>query len=117
MVERGSGGHIVNLASMATAGPQQSFTAYSTSKAVVHVFRTAYAPSWLLRASVQHLSALGLCITSIVANTQFSGVSARTEADKQQKFNRSMRSGTTRPNSIAERIVAAVAKKKSIRAG
>ena len=38
MVERGSGGHIVNLASMAAYTPQQSFTAYSTSKAAVFMF-------------------------------------------------------------------------------
>ena len=38
MVERGSGGHIVNLASMAAYSPLQSFTAYSTSKAAVFMF-------------------------------------------------------------------------------
>jgi NAD(P)-dependent dehydrogenase (short-subunit alcohol dehydrogenase family) len=33
MVDRDSGGHIVNLASMAAYSPQQSFSAYSTSEA------------------------------------------------------------------------------------
>jgi NAD(P)-dependent dehydrogenase (short-subunit alcohol dehydrogenase family) len=40
MVERDSGGHIVNLASMAAYSPQQSFSAYSTKQGRgVHVFR------------------------------------------------------------------------------
>ena len=48
MVNRGSGGHIVNLSSMAAYAPQQSFTAYSTSKAAVFMF------SDCLRAELAH---------------------------------------------------------------
>ena len=114
MVERGSGGHIVNLASMAAYTPQQSFTAYSTSKAAVFMFsdclRAELATSGISVSTV----CPGIVHTNIVANTQFSGVSARTEADKQQKFNRLYEKRHYTPDKVAERIVAAVAKKKSI---
>ena len=38
LVERGTGGHIVNVASMAAYSPQQSMNAYCTSKAAVYMF-------------------------------------------------------------------------------
>ena len=38
LVERGTGGHIVNVASMAAYSPQQSMNAYCTSKAAVFMF-------------------------------------------------------------------------------
>ena len=114
MVKRRSGGHIVNLASMAAYTPQQSFTAYSTSKAAVFMF------SDCLRAELAR-SGIGVSTicprivhTNIIANTEFSGVSARTEADRQQKFDRLYEKRHYTPDKVAERIVAAVAKKKSI---
>jgi NAD(P)-dependent dehydrogenase (short-subunit alcohol dehydrogenase family) len=114
MVKRGSGGHIVNLSSMAAYVPQQSFTAYSTSKAAVFMF------SDCLRAELAEagigVSTIcpGIVHTNIVANTQFSGVSAKTEAEKQQKFDRLYQKRHYTPDKVAECIVAAVAKKKSI---
>lgn len=38
LVDRGTGGHIVNVASMAAYSPSQSMNAYSTSKAAVFMF-------------------------------------------------------------------------------
>ena len=38
LVDRGTGGHIVNVASMAAYSPQQSMNAYATSKAAVFMF-------------------------------------------------------------------------------
>jgi hypothetical protein len=52
--------------------------------------------------------------TNIIANTQFSGVSAETEADKQQKLDRLYRKRRYTPDKVAERIVAAVAKKSIV---
>ena len=114
MVERNSGGHIVNLASMAAYSPMQSFTAYSTSKAAVFMFsdclRTELAKSGIGVSTI----CPGIVHTNIVANTQFSGVSAGTEADKQKKFDRLYEKRHYTPDRVAECIVAAVAKKKSI---
>ena len=56
----------------------------------------------------------GIVPTNIIANTQFAGVSAGAEADKQQKFDRLYEKRHYTPDKVAERIVAAVAKKKSI---
>ena len=114
MVERGSGGHIVNLASMAAYSPLQSFSAYSTSKAAVFMFSDCLRAE--LASSGIGVSTIcpGIVHTNIVANTQFSGVSASTEADKQQKFDRLYEKRHYTPDKVAERIVAAVAKKKSI---
>jgi NAD(P)-dependent dehydrogenase (short-subunit alcohol dehydrogenase family) len=114
MVERGSGGHIVNLASMAAYTPQQSFTAYSTSKAAVFMFSDCLRAE--LAASDIGVSTIcpGIVHTNIIANTQFCGVSARAEADKQQKFDRLYEKRHYTPDKVAERIVAAVAKRKSI---
>jgi NAD(P)-dependent dehydrogenase (short-subunit alcohol dehydrogenase family) len=114
MVERASGGHIVNLSSMAAYSPLQSFSAYSTSKAAVFMFsdclRAELANS---RISVSTICP-GIVHTNIVANTQFSGVSAGTEADRQQKFDRLYEKRHYTPDKVAARIVAAVAKNKSI---
>ncbi len=38
LVDRGTGGHIVNVSSMAAYSPQQSMNAYATSKAAVFMF-------------------------------------------------------------------------------
>lgn len=114
MAERGSGGHIVNLASMAAYSPLQSFTAYSTSKSAVFMF------SDCLRAELAHLGigvstiCPGIVHTNIIAKTQFSGVSASTETDKQHKFDRLYEKRNYTPDKVADRIVAAVTKKKSI---
>lgn len=114
MVERGSGGHIVNLASMAAYSPLQSFSAYSTSKAAVFMFsdclRAELAKSGIGVSTI----CPGIVHTNIVANTEFAGVTAGTEADKQQKFDRLYEKRHYTPDRVAERIVAAVAKKKSI---
>jgi short-subunit dehydrogenase len=56
----------------------------------------------------------GIVHTNIIANTQFSDVSAASEADKQQKFDRLYEKRHYTPDKVAERIVAAGAKKKSI---
>lgn len=114
MVKRGSGGHIVNLSSMAAYVPQQSFTAYSTSKAAVFMFsdclRAELADSGIGVSTI----CPGVVHTNIIASTQFSGVSTEAETEKQQKFDRLYKKRNYTPDKVADRIVAAVAKKKSI---
>jgi NAD(P)-dependent dehydrogenase (short-subunit alcohol dehydrogenase family)/pimeloyl-ACP methyl ester carboxylesterase len=56
LVERGTGGHIVNVSSMAAYAPLQGMNAYCTSKAAVYMF------SDCLRAE---LSAAGIGLTTI----------------------------------------------------
>jgi NAD(P)-dependent dehydrogenase (short-subunit alcohol dehydrogenase family) len=89
-------------------------TAYSTNKAAVFMFsdclRAELAKSGISVTTI----CPGIVHTNIIANTEFSGVSARTEDDKQQKFDRLYEKRHYTPDKVAERIVAAVAKKKSI---
>jgi NAD(P)-dependent dehydrogenase (short-subunit alcohol dehydrogenase family)/pimeloyl-ACP methyl ester carboxylesterase len=56
LVERGTGGHIVNVASMAAYAPLQGMNAYCTSKAAVYMFGDC------LRAE---LSAAGIGVTTV----------------------------------------------------
>ena len=114
MVEHGSRGHIVNLASMAAYSPLQSFSAYSTSKAAVFMFSDCLRAELASYGIGVSTICPGVVHTNIIANTQFSGVSASTETDKQQKFDRLYEKRHYTPDKVAERIVAAVAKKKSI---
>ncbi len=114
MVERGSGGHIVNLASMAAYLPQQSFTAYSTSKAAVFMFSDCLRAELAVSGIGVSTICPGIVHTNIVANTQFSGVGAQAEAARQQKFDRLYEKRHYTPDRVAERIVAAVVKNKSI---
>ena len=71
LVDRGIGGHIVNVSSMAAYSPQQSMNAYATSKAAVFMFGDC------LRAELDHagigLTTIcpGVIDTDIVRNTRF----------------------------------------------
>ena len=80
MVERGSGGHIVNLASMAAYSPQQSFTAYSTSKAAVFMF------SDCLRAE---LATSGIGVSTICPGIVHTNIVANSSILRCQRRNRS----------------------------
>lgn len=71
MVDRGAGGHVVNISSMAAYSPQQSMNAYATSKAAVFMFGDC------LRAELDR-SGIGLTTvcpgvidTNIVRTTRF----------------------------------------------
>ncbi|MGB8505130.1 SDR family NAD(P)-dependent oxidoreductase, partial [Mycobacterium sp.] len=117
LVERGSGGHIVNIASAAAFAPLQSLNAYCTSKAAVYMF------SDCLRAELDS-AGIGLTTvcpgpvqTNIVSTARFdappgkaSQVSGR--RSQWQKFFAARRYG---PEKAAKAIVSAVQKNKPIR--
>ena len=114
MVKRGSGGHIVNLSSMAAYAPQQSFTAYSTSKAAVFMFSDCLRAEL---AEVRYRRKHHLprdCAHQYRCEHSVLRCQRGTEADKQQKFDRLYEKRHYTPDKVAECIVAAVAKKKSI---
>jgi len=83
LLERGSGGHIVNIASMAAYAPMSSLNAYCTSKAAVYMF------SDCLRAE---LDAAGIGLTTIcpgVINTNIVHATGfHVPADKRPAVNR-----------------------------
>jgi NAD(P)-dependent dehydrogenase (short-subunit alcohol dehydrogenase family)/pimeloyl-ACP methyl ester carboxylesterase len=117
LVDRGTGGHIVNVASMAAYSPQQSMNAYSTSKAAVFMFGDC------LRAEL-HQAGVGLTTvcpgvidTNIVHTTRFDvpdGKQARVEARRAQ-IEKAFAARGYGPEKVAKAIVSAVKKNKPIR--
>ncbi|WP_107653278.1 SDR family oxidoreductase [Nocardia suismassiliense] len=114
MAERGLGGHIVNLSSMAAYTPQQAFSAYSTSKAAVFMFsdclRTELASSGIGVSTI----CPGIVHTDIVRNTRMSGVSAEEEQRRQQLYDRLYRLRGYGPEKVAKQILRAVRKNKDV---
>ena len=117
LVERGTGGHIVNVASMAAYSPQQMMNAYCTSKAAVYMFGDC------LRAELDSAGiglttvCPGVIDTNIVSTTRFdvpAGQRAQAEARRKQieKMFAARRYG---PDKVAKAIVSAVKKNKPIR--
>jgi NAD(P)-dependent dehydrogenase (short-subunit alcohol dehydrogenase family) len=117
LVDRGTGGHIVNVASAAAYSPLQSLSAYATSKAAVYMF------SDCLRAELDS-AGVGLTTvcpgpiaTNILHTAQFhapagkSGQIERRRAQLQKMFT-FRRYG---PDKAAQAIVSAVKKNKAIR--
>ena len=117
LVDRGTGGHIVNVASMAAYSPSASMNAYSTSKAAVFMF------SDCLRAELDSagvgLTTIcpGVIDTNIIDTTRFD-----VPADKAGQVEQ-LRAATKKafaarrygPDKVAKAIVAAVRKDKAIR--
>jgi NAD(P)-dependent dehydrogenase (short-subunit alcohol dehydrogenase family)/pimeloyl-ACP methyl ester carboxylesterase len=117
LVDRGTGGHIVNVASMAAYSPQQSMNAYSTSKAAVFMFGDC------LRAELDHAGVglttvcPGVIDTNIVHTTRFdvpAGKQAKVEARRAQ-IEKAFAARRYGPEKVAKAIVSAVKKNKPIR--
>lgn len=117
LVERGTGGHIVNVASMAAYSPSKSLNAYCTSKAAVFMF------SDCLRAELDGagvgLTTIcpGVTDTNIVANTRFDVPNQPDEQveHRREQLQRGFRLRRHGPDKAARAIVAAVRKNKPIR--
>jgi len=108
MAERGLGGHIVNLSSMAAYTPQRGFSAYSTSKSAVFMFSDCLRAELAGKGIGVHTICPGIVHTNIVATTKFSGLSAQDEAAKQAKYDELYRKRHYGPEKVAEQIVRAV---------
>ncbi|MFE7802185.1 SDR family oxidoreductase [Nocardia sp. NPDC057440] len=114
MAERGLGGHIVNLSSMAAYSPQQGFSAYSTSKSAVFMFSDCLRAELAAKNISVHTICPGVVHTNIVATTTFSGVGADEEKRKQEQYDKLYRMRRYGPEKVAEQIVRAVERDRSI---
>ncbi|MCU1645049.1 MAG: Haloacetate dehalogenase [Nocardia sp.] len=114
MSERGLGGHIVNLSSMAAYTPQRGFSAYSTSKSAVFMFSDCLRAELAGKNIGVHTICPGIVHTNIVATTRFSGVSAAEEAAKQERFDKLYAARRYGPEKVATQIVKAVEQGRDI---
>lgn len=114
MAERGLGGHIVNLSSMAAYSPQKAFTAYSTSKSAVFMFSDCLRADLAANNIGVTTICPGVVHTNIVANTKISGVDAEEEARMQQAGDKAYAMRRYGPDKVARQIVNAVRKNKQV---
>ncbi|NQE86754.1 SDR family oxidoreductase [Nocardia terpenica] len=114
MAERGLGGHIVNLSSMAAYTPQRGFSAYSTSKSAVFMFSDCLRAELAGKGIGVHTVCPGIVHTNIVATTRFSGVSAEEEARKQARYDDLYRKRHYGPDKVAAQIVRAVQNDRAV---
>jgi NAD(P)-dependent dehydrogenase (short-subunit alcohol dehydrogenase family)/pimeloyl-ACP methyl ester carboxylesterase len=117
MVERGTGGHVVNVSSMAAYSPTQVMNAYATSKAAVFMFsdclRAELAPAGIGLTTV----CPGVVDTNIIDTTRFD-VPAHKRADVEPMRAQIKKGFALRsygPDKVAKAIVSAVQKNKPIR--
>ncbi|MFW0786470.1 SDR family oxidoreductase [Gordonia sp. CPCC 206044] len=114
MVERGVGGHIVNVSSAAAFTPQRSLGLYSASKAGVLLFSES------LRAELADhrigVTAIcpGIVDTAIVGNTPIAGLSTDDEvAERNRLVGQYQRRGFT-PDRVAADIVRSIIRNKAV---
>ncbi|MGC5257134.1 SDR family oxidoreductase [Gordonia sp. DT218] len=114
MVERGVGGHIVNIASAAAFTPQRTLGVYAASKAGVLLFTES------LRAELaEHrigVTAIcpGIVDTAIVGNTPIAGLDTTQEAAEQDRLAGLYRRRGFTPDKVADDIVRAIIWDKAV---
>ena len=117
LVERGTGGHIVNVASMAAYSPLKGLNAYCTSKAAVYMF------SDCLRAELDSagigLTTIcpGIINTNIVSATSMHAPAAKRSAvaTRRAQLEKIFDLRDYGPDKVAKAIVTSVKKNKPIR--
>ncbi|RDH75859.1 short chain dehydrogenase [Mycolicibacterium moriokaense] len=117
LVERGTGGHIVNVASIASYSPSRTLNAYCTSKAAVYMFSDCLRAELDVAGISLTTICPGLTDTNIVHATRFdvpgrSQESLEKRRDELKWLFRLRRHG---PDKAADAIVSAVKKNKPIR--
>ena len=117
LVERGTGGHIVNVASAAAYSPLQSLNAYCTSKAAAYMFSDCLRAE--LDAAGIGLTTIcpGVINTNIINTTRFDAPVGKGEAvdGRRGQLGRLFALRHYGPEKVAKAIVSSVKKNKPIR--
>jgi NAD(P)-dependent dehydrogenase (short-subunit alcohol dehydrogenase family)/pimeloyl-ACP methyl ester carboxylesterase len=117
MVDRGTGGHVVNVASMAAYTPSSSLSAYCTSKAAVYMFSDCLRAE--LDAAGVGLTTIcpGVIDTNIVATTPLYAPKGLEKAvpGRQAQLEKMFAVRRYGPDRVAAAILSAVKKNKAIR--
>lgn len=118
LVERGTGGYIVNVSSMAAYAPLQSLSAYCTSKAATYMFSDCLRAE--LDAAGVGLSTIcpGVIDTNIISTTRFdapAGKQADAVDGRRGQLGKMFTLRHYGPDKVADAILLSVKKKKPIR--
>lgn len=117
LVERGTGGHIVNVSSMAAYAPLQSLSAYCTSKAATYMFSDCLRAE--LDAAGVGLTTIcpGVIDTNIVNTTRFNAAGKNDQQidGRRGQIDKMFALRRYGPDKVAGAIVAAVKKNTPIR--
>jgi NAD(P)-dependent dehydrogenase (short-subunit alcohol dehydrogenase family)/pimeloyl-ACP methyl ester carboxylesterase len=117
LVERGTGGHIVNVASMASYTPLQSMSAYCTSKAAAYMFSDCLRAE--LDAAGVGLTTIcpGVIKTNMINTTRFDAPVGKSEQvdDLRGQLERLFALRHYGPEKVAKAILSSVEKNKPIR--
>lgn len=114
MIERGTGGHIVNLSSAAAYTPQKALTAYSTSKAAVFMLSDCLRAELLPHGIGVSTICPGLVHTNILKTTEFAGATPEQQLRSQTKADNFYRRRNFTPDRVASAIVKAVRSNKPV---
>lgn len=118
LVQRGTGGHIVNVSSMAAFAPLQSLNAYCTSKAATYMFSDCLRAE--LDAADVGLTTIcpGLIDTNIINATRFDAPAGKRDGHVDGRRGQLGKMFALRrygPDKVADAIVSSVQKNKPIR--
>jgi NAD(P)-dependent dehydrogenase (short-subunit alcohol dehydrogenase family)/pimeloyl-ACP methyl ester carboxylesterase len=118
LVERGTGGHIVNVSSMAAYAPLQSLSAYCTSKAATYMFSDCLRAE--LDAAGIGLTTIcpGVINTNIIQTTRIDAPAGKDDGQVDGRRGQLEKMFALRhygPDKVAKAIVSSVKKKKPIR--
>ncbi|MEB3982402.1 SDR family oxidoreductase [Mycobacterium sp. 663a-19] len=118
LVERGTGGHIVNVSSMAAYAPLQSLNAYCTSKAATYMFSDCLRAE--LDAAGVGLTTIcpGVIDTNIINTTRFDAPAGKQEEHVDGRRGQLGKMFALRhygPDKVAKAILSSVKKNKPIR--
>ncbi|HEY3995454.1 MAG TPA: SDR family oxidoreductase [Mycobacterium sp.] len=117
LVERGTGGYIVNVSSMAAYAPLQSLNAYCTSKAATYMFSDCLRAE--LDAADVGLTTIcpGVIDTNIINTTRFDAPVGKSEGvdGRRGQLGKMFALRHYGPDKVANAILSSVKKKKPIR--
>jgi NAD(P)-dependent dehydrogenase (short-subunit alcohol dehydrogenase family) len=117
LVQRGTGGHIVNVASMAAYAPLSSLNAYCTSKAAVYMFSDCLRAELASAGIGVTTICPGIINTNIVSATGFHAPDGHdsTVPARRAQLERMFEIRRYGPEKVAAAILSSVRKNKAIR--
>ncbi len=117
LVERGTGGHIVNVSSMAAYAPLQSLSAYCTSKAATFMFSDCLRAEFDAAGIGLTTICPGVINTNIIQATRIDAPAAKSEQvdGRRGQLDKMFALRRYGPDKVASAILSSVKKNKPIR--